>query len=63
MHAPATAPLPRRALHRRVFALAGVYNIAWGIYTSLDPQWQFVRDFLREAPLRAFALHLGVGAD
>jgi hypothetical protein len=41
MHTPATAPLPRRALHRWVFVLAGVYNIAWGIYSSLDPQWLF----------------------
>ena len=41
MH-PSTAPvLPRRTLHRRVFVLAGVYNIAWGIYSSLDPQWLF----------------------
>lgn len=31
----------RRRLHRAVFAVAGVYNIAWGIYTVLDPQWLF----------------------
>jgi hypothetical protein len=41
MH-PLTPPkLPRRALHRRVFVLAGIYNIAWGIWSSLDPQWLF----------------------
>jgi hypothetical protein len=38
---PATAPIPRRTLHRRVFIAAGVYNVAWGIYSSLDPQWLF----------------------
>ncbi|HEV3049721.1 MAG TPA: hypothetical protein VGX50_05400 [Longimicrobium sp.] len=41
MHPTTAHPLPRRALHRRVFVLAGVYNIAWGIYSSLDPQWLF----------------------
>ena len=33
--------LPRRTLHRRVFVLAGIYNIVWGIWSSLDPQWLF----------------------
>ncbi len=41
MHPPATPLLPRRSLHRRVFVLAGVYNIAWGAYSALDPQWLF----------------------
>ena len=41
VHPPIAPPLPRRSLHRRVFVLAGVYNIAWGIYSSLDPQWLF----------------------
>jgi hypothetical protein len=41
VHPPAAPVLPRRSLHRRVFVLAGVYNIAWGIYSSLDPQWLF----------------------
>jgi hypothetical protein len=31
----------RRRLHRIVFACAGIYNIAWGLYTVLDPQWLF----------------------
>lgn len=35
------SPLPRRRFHRTVFALAGVYNIAWGMYAALDPQWLF----------------------
>ena len=33
--------LPRRRLHRLTFLAAGVYNIAWGIYSALDPQWLF----------------------
>ena len=34
-------PIPRRRLHRTVFALAGIYNLAWGAYAALDPQWLF----------------------
>ena len=39
-----TAPagrIRRRGLHRAVFAVAGVYNLAWGAYAALDPQWLF----------------------
>jgi hypothetical protein len=38
--APAGA-IPRRGLHRAVFAAAGVYNLAWGAYAAADPQWLF----------------------
>jgi hypothetical protein len=38
---PLHPPIPRRALHRRVFVAAGVYNLAWGLYSALDPQWLF----------------------
>lgn len=31
----------RRRLHRVVFAIAGVYNLAWGAYAAIDPQWLF----------------------
>jgi hypothetical protein len=31
----------RRRLHRATFAAAGVYNIAWGCYAIVDPQWFF----------------------
>ena len=31
----------RRNLHRFVFMAAGVYNIAWGLYATYDPQWFF----------------------
>ena len=33
--------IPRRTWHRWVFLAAGVYNIGWGIYSILDPQWLF----------------------
>jgi hypothetical protein len=42
MKLPAELPsLARRRFHRGVFVIAGVYNIAWGIYAALDPQWLF----------------------
>ncbi|GIH97784.1 hypothetical protein ACFFMN_27470 [Planobispora siamensis] len=31
----------RQRLHRSVFIAAGVYNIAWGAYAAIDPQWLF----------------------
>ncbi|MFE7774471.1 hypothetical protein ACFU5O_11295 [Streptomyces sp. NPDC057445] len=33
--------IPRQRLHRGVFLTAGVYNIVWGCYAGLDPQWLF----------------------
>jgi hypothetical protein len=33
--------MPRRKFHRWVFSLAGVYNLAWGVYAIIDPQWLF----------------------
>lgn len=33
--------IPRHRLHRVTFVAAGVYNIAWGCYAVLDPQWLF----------------------
>jgi uncharacterized membrane protein HdeD (DUF308 family) len=33
--------LKRRGLHRVTFALAAVYNLAWGLFTVADPQWFF----------------------
>ncbi|WP_220506274.1 hypothetical protein [Microbispora sp. H10830] len=33
--------MKRRRLHRAVFVAAGVYNIAWGAYAAMDPQWLF----------------------
>ena len=33
--------IARRRFHRTVFVLAGVYNLVWGVYSALDPQWLF----------------------
>ena len=33
--------MKRRRLHRVTFVAAGVYNIGWGCYAVLDPQWFF----------------------
>lgn len=35
------ATIPRRRLHRAAFLAAGVYNLAWGAWSALDPQWIF----------------------
>src|SRR5687767_483302 len=31
----------RRNFHRAVFIAAGLYNLAWGLYAAIDPQWLF----------------------
>ncbi|HKF55522.1 MAG TPA: hypothetical protein VKJ45_08770 [Blastocatellia bacterium] len=31
----------RRKIHRVVFLIAGIYNIAWGIYSAANPQWLY----------------------
>lgn len=33
--------MKRRRLHRVTFAAAGLYNLAWGLYSMLDPGWLF----------------------
>lgn len=33
--------MKRRRFHQVTFALAGAYNLAWGAYSALDPQWLF----------------------
>jgi hypothetical protein len=33
--------IPRRRWHRAAFAAAGIYNLAWGTMSSIDPQWYF----------------------
>lgn len=33
--------VPRTRLHRVTFLLAGVYNVAWGLLSVLDPGWLF----------------------
>jgi hypothetical protein len=37
----ALAVMPRRRLHRIVFIAAGLYNIGWGLWAIVDPQWLF----------------------
>ncbi|GGO90303.1 hypothetical protein [Wenjunlia tyrosinilytica] len=34
-------PIKRRRQHRAVFLAAGVYNLVWGCYAAIDPQWVF----------------------
>lgn len=33
--------MKRRRFHRIVFLLAGIYNICWGLFVALDPNWLF----------------------
>jgi hypothetical protein len=33
--------VPRRTFHRSVFLAAGLYNLAWGVFSAVDPQWLF----------------------
>jgi len=33
--------MKRRGLHRVTFALAALYNVSWGVYAAIDPQWLF----------------------
>jgi hypothetical protein len=33
--------IAHRRWHRIAFCLAGIYNILWGLYAALDPQWLF----------------------
>src|SRR6266540_3316422 len=33
--------IARRTLHRVAFIVAGIYNMAWGMWSIADPQWLF----------------------
>jgi hypothetical protein len=33
--------MTRRGFHRVVFLAAGLYNVAWGLFAVIDPQWLF----------------------
>jgi hypothetical protein len=33
--------MKRRSLHRAVFLAAAGYNMLWGLYAAVDPQWLF----------------------
>jgi hypothetical protein len=37
----ATVMIVRRKFHRVVFLVAGIYNLGWGAFSVLDPQWLF----------------------
>jgi hypothetical protein len=41
--------MKRRSLHRAVFLAAAGYNVLWGLYSSVEPQWLF--RFARMPPL------------
>jgi len=51
--------LPRRNFHRWLFIVAGIYNLLWGLYSSLDPQWLF--RFANMPPLNHPAIFACVG--
>lgn len=33
--------MKRKKLHQIIFLLAGIYNILWGLWVSIDPNWLF----------------------
>lgn len=33
--------IKRRKFHQITFLLAGIYNICWGLWAALDPNWLF----------------------
>jgi len=33
--------MKRRKFHQIIFILAGIYNICWGLFTALYPEWLF----------------------
>ena len=33
--------MERRGFHRATFVAAGLYNVAFGLFVTLDPQWLF----------------------
>ncbi len=34
-------PIPHRRFHQIVFAVAGAYNLLWGAFSIVNPQWMF----------------------
>ncbi|HMS40825.1 MAG TPA: hypothetical protein PKE69_11400 [Pyrinomonadaceae bacterium] len=41
--------IKRRTFHRAVFIIAGIYNIFWGIFSAIYPNWLF--DFAGMPPI------------
>jgi len=54
-----TTSLRRRPFYRAVFFAAGLYNIAWGAFTALDPGWFF--RFAGMSPLNHPEIYACVG--
>lgn len=55
--------MKRRRLHQATFVLAGLYNIGWGLFAALRPQWlfQFARMPLANYPEIFACLGMVVG--
>jgi hypothetical protein len=51
--------MKRRALHRAVFSAAALYNLLWGLWAAVDPQWLF--RFAGMAPLNHPAIFACLG--
>jgi hypothetical protein len=51
--------MKRRAWHRATFTAAATYNILWGIYALVDPQWFF--RFAGLPPLNHPGIFAGLG--
>jgi hypothetical protein len=51
--------MAHRRFHRAVFGVAGAYNVGWGIYSALDPNWLF--RFARMAPMNQPAVFSCLG--
>ena len=60
---PLSPEIPRRRFHRAVFVAAGIYNIGWGLFSALDPQWlsRFARMPLSNTPQIFACLGMVVG--
>ena len=52
--------IARRRWHRAVFAAAGVYNIGWGLWSLVEPQWLFRFSGMPEANYPAIFACLGM---
>jgi hypothetical protein len=52
--------IARRRWHRAVFAAAGVYNIGWGLWSVVEPQWLFRFSGMPDANYPAIFACLGM---
>jgi len=56
---PAAGTLAHRRFHRAVFGVAGAYNLVWGAWAAVDPQWLF--RFAGMPPLNHPAIYACLG--